>query len=96
MASGLSNVEDGNWSKVRHNFARIKKDYGASAIPPFGNVILTDLTDNSLIYPSGGGLLTSHGVASNGQIPIATRLVITATTAQQWLTLTRLMQTLMA
>ena len=35
-----------------------------------GGLTLPFLTDNSLIYPASGGILTSLGVAANGQLPI--------------------------
>jgi len=66
----LSNVEDGAWDKVRHNFARIKRDLGPTSIPTFGDIALTGLTTDSLIYAASGGVLTSLGAASNGQLPI--------------------------
>jgi hypothetical protein len=49
--------------------AVVSQDYSSDASPTWAGVTLTGLTDDSLIYPASG-VLTSLGVASNGQIPI--------------------------
>ena len=45
------------------------QDIRTSASPTFTGLTLSGLTNNSLIYPSSG-VLTSLGVATNGQLPI--------------------------
>ncbi|KKK52148.1 hypothetical protein LCGC14_3107840, partial [marine sediment metagenome] len=55
---------------VRNNFQRIKSVlYGPDATPTFAGVTLSGLTSNALLY-SVSGVLTSLGVATNGQLPI--------------------------
>ena len=56
---------------IRRNFAKIESYIlGPTAIPTYSGLTLTGLTANSLIYPDSNKLLTSLGVASNGQLPI--------------------------
>ena len=60
MSNGqLSNVEDGAWGKIRHNFARIKVDLGPSAIPVFSSVIITGLTASRLVWTDASKALVS-------------------------------------
>ena len=49
--------------------AVVSQDYSSNASPTWAGATLTGLTDDSLIYPASG-VLTSLGVASNGQLPI--------------------------
>ena len=70
-----SNTKDKDWVSVRQAIARLSSSkLGPTSAPTFLGVTttsltITGLTDNSLIYPVSG-LLTSLGVATNGQIPI--------------------------
>ena len=59
MGSGLATVEDGAWPKVRHNFARIKKDFGVSANPTFEGITLTGLTASRLVWTNASKALAS-------------------------------------
>ena len=43
---------------------------GPTSSPVFVGITLTGLTANSLMYPASGGLVTSLGAATNGQLPI--------------------------
>ena len=54
---------------VKRAIRLISRKLGYTGSPVYVNLTLTGLTDNSLIYPSSS-VLTSLGVASNGQLPI--------------------------
>lgn len=70
-----SNIKDKDWVSVRQATARLASNkLGPTSSPKFGSVdtgslTVTGLTTYSLVYPVSG-LLTSLGVATNGQIPI--------------------------
>lgn len=70
-----SNIKDKDWVSVRQGIARLgSSKLGPTSTPTFLGVTTTSLTisgltTDSLIYPVSG-LLTSLGVAANGQIPI--------------------------
>ena len=49
--------------------AVVSQDYSSDASPTWAGATLTGLTTDSLIYPASG-VLTSLGVATNGQLPI--------------------------
>ncbi|KKN55899.1 hypothetical protein LCGC14_0577900 [marine sediment metagenome] len=60
-----------DWVRLRIIIDKLKHlRLGGGSTPEFAGIKLTGLTDDSLIYPSGGGTLTSLGVAANGQLPI--------------------------
>lgn len=66
-----SNIKDRDWVSVRQASAKLGSiKLGPTSVPTYAGIKLTGLTDDSLIYPSGGGTLTSLGVATNGQLPI--------------------------
>lgn len=71
----VSNPKDGDDVSVRQAIARLgSSKLGPTSTPTFLGVTTTSLTisgltTDSLIYPVSG-LLTSLGVAANGQIPI--------------------------
>lgn len=66
-----SNIKDGDWPSVRQAIAKLGSiKLGPTSIPTYANITLTNLTTNSLIYPDSNKLLTSLGVATNGQLPI--------------------------
>ncbi len=71
----VSNPKDGDDVSVRQAIARLgSSKLGPTSTPTFANVTtasltISGLTTDSLIYPVSG-LLTSLGVAANGQIPI--------------------------
>ena len=70
-----SNIKDKDWVSVRQATARLgSSKLGPTSTPTFASVntstlTITGLTTNALIYPVSG-LLTSLGVASDGQLPI--------------------------
>ena len=67
----VSNIKDNDWVSVRQAAAKLgSQKLGPTSTPTYAGLKLTGLTDDSLIYPSGGGTLTSLGVAANGKIPI--------------------------
>lgn len=67
----IPSIQPGDWDQVDRNFKKLVKFYiGPDAVPQYSGLTLTGLTANSLIYPDGDKLLTSLGVASNGQLPI--------------------------
>jgi hypothetical protein len=67
----ISPIKDGDWPSVRQAIAKLGSiKLGPTSIPTYANITLTDLTTSSLIYPDSNKLLTSLGVASNGQLPI--------------------------
>lgn len=60
MSSGLVNVEDGSWSKVRRNFQRIKSNIlGPNATPTFAGLTLTGLTASRLMASDANKALSS-------------------------------------
>ena len=71
----ISNPKPGDDVSVRQAIARLgSSKLGPTSTPTFLGVTttsltITGLTDNALIYPVSG-LLTSLGVATNGQIPV--------------------------
>lgn len=67
----IFNIKDGDWSSVRQAIAKLGSlKLGPTSTPTFGSIGLTDLTTNSLVYSASGGVLTSLGAATNGQLPI--------------------------
>lgn len=71
----VSNPKDGDEVSVRQAIARLgSSKLGPTSTPTFADITTTTLTisgltTDSLIYPNSG-LLTSLGVAANGQLPI--------------------------
>ena len=85
----IFNIKDGDWSSVRQAIAKLGSiKLGPTSTPTFANAGITGLTTNSLIYSASGGILTSLGVATNGQLPIGstgaapTLATLTGTTNQ--------------
>jgi hypothetical protein len=67
----IPSIQPGDWDQVDRNFKKIVKFHiGPDAVPQYTGLTLTGLTANSLIYPDSNKLLTSLGVASDGQLPI--------------------------
>ena len=73
----VSPTKDKDWVSVRQANARLSSlKLGPTSFPTFAGMTLTEgltlpfLTDDSLIYPSSGGVLTSLGVAADGQLVI--------------------------
>ena len=67
----IPSIQPGDWDQVDRNFKKLVKFYiGPDAVPQYTGLTLTGLTADSLIYPDSNKLLTSLGVASNGQLPI--------------------------
>jgi len=70
-----SNIKDKDWVSVRQATARLgSSKLGPISTPTFASVntstlTITGLTTNALVYPISG-LLTSLGVAADGQLPI--------------------------
>lgn len=62
-------VKKDDWIGLKKIVQKISSKLDNNSSPTFNNVTLTSLTTDSLIYPVSG-LLTSLGVAANGQIPI--------------------------
>ena len=68
MNLGFINSEDPH--AVRRAFQTIQGGLGYSSSPIFAGLTITGLTANSLMYSASGGVVTSLGAATNGQIPI--------------------------
>ena len=73
----MSPIKDKDWVSVRQANARLSSlKLGPTSFPTFAGMTLTGgltlpfLTDDSLIYPTSSGVLTSLGVAANGQLVI--------------------------
>jgi len=68
MNLGFINPEDPH--AVRRAFQTIQGGLGFGSSPIFAGLTLTGLTANSLMYSAAGGVITSLGAATDGQLPI--------------------------
>jgi hypothetical protein len=67
----VSNIKDNDSVSIRQAIAKLGSiKLGTTASPIYAGLTLTGLTDHSLIYVDGGGVLTSLGTATDGQLPI--------------------------
>ena len=63
-------IKHGDWNSVRQAIQQLSHlRLGPDSSPTFASVTLSGLTNNSLLYASNG-VITSLGVATNGQLPI--------------------------